>query len=245
LIDEYNQPSPDDFDGLFDPIKTNDHPYQPHSLKLPPECKRLDDGSHAAERFLRYLAEERGFGEDAENVAMTYSLHYAYAGVQAWRVVFPVSFHEQLVAWTGRSIYRNATLRYKADDAGHIKEHLANADVLMKEKDKKILAIAEGPMDFMKLDFYGRELGLHATCTFGTAWSGPQLAKLIDLVRMYEKSFVVFDRAAYMEGAALAEELSAFCRRPVHPVQMYDEKDPGDMNAEQVAEFVESRRDVK
>lgn len=235
LLEAQNTPSPDEFDSLFTAPRAAPLQQLQRSIKLPPECHPLASEKKGAERFLRYLAEDRGFGEDVKNLALTYSLYYATAGTQAWRIVYPVIANGKLVSYTGRSIHENAELRYKVDEGGAIKNYVANADELLDGDE--MLAITEGPMDFLKLDYFGKHHGLRATCTFGIAWTQAQLDKLITLTKEFKQVFVIYDREAYMSGVQLADELSAFT--PCKAIRLPPgDKDPGAMSPSRIKKFI-------
>ena len=238
IVALHNQVSPDEFERLLEPLPQR--PTAPHSaaLELPAGCRSLSDGSAGSARFLNYLAERRGFGGDAKSVALAYKLFYALAGEQAWRVVLPVYQDQRLAAWTGRSIHWNATVRYKSDFGGRVKECLANADALLDGTHaKETLVVTEGPMDFLKLDYYGRRHGIRATCTFGTAWSLTQVGKLLPIVKRFKQVLVMYDKEAYMFGARLAEEVATLSRCDVRAVEMHGAKDPGDLTPIDIAEL--------
>lgn len=236
IVAAHNETSPDEFERLLEPPQEAQKSARSAALALPPGCRELSDGSAGARRFLDYL-NSRGFvGDDGTRVARVYGLYYALVGEQAWRVVFPVYQYGVLQAWTGRSIHAQSTLRYKADFGGKIKHSLANVDALLNGAHKEeTLVVAEGPMDFLKLDFYGQAHDLRATCTFGTAWSLMQVSKLLPLVQRFRRTVVLYDRGAYMEGARLAEEVKAFTHCDVSAVEMFGAKDPGALTPQGVA----------
>ena len=230
IVALHNQPSPDDFERLLDPPGQAAKTPRSAALQLPPECRCLDNAQLSAERFLQYLANARGFGSDAKSVATEYALHYATSGEQAWRIVLPIYQDKKLAAWTGRSIHWNATVRYRSDFGGRINQCLANTDALLDgTHTDETLVVTEGPMDFLKLDFYGQRHGLRATCTFGTAWSVAQVAKLLPIVKQFRSTIVLYDKNAYMIGAKLAEEVAAYSHCNVRAVEMHGAKDPGDL----------------
>jgi len=235
IVALHNETSPDEFERLLEPPLVSVITPRSAALALPGGCRELADGSAGAQRFLAYLT-SRGFEGEEQRVARTYSLHYALVGEQAWRVVLPVYQYGALQTWTGRSIHAQSTLRYKADFGGKIKQCLANIDVLLKGTHKEeTLIVAEGPMDFMKLDFYGCAYGLRATCTFGTAWSMMQVSKLLPIVQRFKRTVVLYDKEAYMEGARLAEEVKAFSNCDVSAMEMTGAKDPGELTPRGVA----------
>lgn len=233
IVAEHGKVFPDEFDNLLiERLTSVKKAVEQPALELPRGCHELWTGRPGADRFLRYLSDDRGFGNDARDVAECYALHYAMVGEQAWRIVFPVVYGGELVAWVGRSIHAAATLRYKADDAGAIKDYVSNYDELVNGADK--LAMVEGPMDWIKLDYYGQQFGLRATCTFGVSPNEKQSFKLRKLVQAARRGFVIYDREASAEGFRLADELSATSGRKVATVTLSLTKDPGAMTPAEI-----------
>lgn len=230
LVAAANAPSPDDFERLLDQPQDQGESHRHAPIVLPPGCKPLSPATASTARFRQYLELDRGFGTDVEAVVQQYHLHYATQGEQAWRVVLPVIADGGLVGWTGRSVYKDASLRYKADPFGGTKEHLANFDVLQSVQGVEVLAVVEGPMDFLKLDFYGQRYKVRATCTFGTSWRMGQFQRLVQLARRFPHTVVIYDREEFMMGAFLAEELNSFMPNPVTAHRLTYAKDPGGMS---------------
>lgn len=118
-------------------------------------------------RHFEYLAHERGFDADPEkDLADLDRLYCVSAGVaDRWadRVILPYFQDRELVTWTGRAI-GGSTMRYRdldrADSLAPPKETLFNHDALARGGD--VLLVCEGPLDALKLDLYGRRLGVRA-----------------------------------------------------------------------------------
>lgn len=204
-------------------------------LTMPSAFKNLADGGYAS-RFLAYL-EGRGFGLDSLNVAETYDLRYALTGEQAWRLIFPIhDLNGELVGWTGRTI-RNGTPRYRAS------ENLGKEVVLggFGVPDDVILLVCEGPVDWIKMDYYGSPVGVSAVATMGTAYTDDQVFQLLKLQQRVSKTFILFDRDALSSQLRLADELEAYSKGPVQTLQLpqpFD--DPGQMTAGAVRRFCSS-----
>lgn len=235
IVAEHDVRSADDFDHLFDkPPPTMAKKAAAHRKaknRLPDGCHPLAGANPAlSARFIEYLAKARGFGKDVAGVAEAFKLHYALHGEQAWRIVYPITAGGELAAWVGRSIYQDATLRYKTSADGSIKSCIGNYDSCLIDQSKKGLVIVEGPLDMLKLDYYGRPLGLRACCTFGLSWTQKQFGRLLELAKASPRVYVMYDQGAYLESGRLAEELSAFSPRAVKPLEMRGRKDPGDMS---------------
>ena len=94
--------------------RPTDQADQVEPLEMPEEFKKFKDVPSAS-RFLSYL-ERRGFGrEDIWWMTSHYDLRYCTRGPFQGRIIFPIVYEKQLMAWTGRSIYSGEQLRYKTE----------------------------------------------------------------------------------------------------------------------------------
>jgi len=206
---------------------------------LPEAFKNLAQGRYAS-RFLAYL-EGRGFGVDSLDVAETYDLRYALTGEQAWRLIFPIyDLAGELVGWTGRAIGSMAgsrNVRYLTS------EDFAKDVVLggFGVPDDAILLVCEGPLDWIKMDYYGSPLGISTVATMGTAYTNEQVSQLLTLQKRVAKTFILFDRDALSSQLRLADELEAHSKKQVRTLQLprpFD--DPGQMTPTAVRQFCSS-----
>jgi hypothetical protein len=97
--------------------------------------------------------------------------------------------------WTGRSIIRNAPLRYLTSskvEAVNIKECLFHWHEL-RLRGAEILVVCEGPFDALKLDFYGKEYGVRATCVFGSKVTPTQASLLYEGQENFGQIVVAMD----------------------------------------------------
>lgn len=106
----------------------------------------------------------RGFDfDDIDQVVTDYDLQTARDGDYANRVILPYYLDGNLVTWTARSI-GPARIRYMdlpvADSIVPAKETLYNHDCI--PVGGKLLVLVEGPIDTIKLDFYGKADGIRA-----------------------------------------------------------------------------------
>ncbi len=175
------------------------------SLTIPPEFRRLgEEKGHYSDLFFQYLS-QRGFSESHWwNLTQQYPLYYAITGEQAWRLVFLV-YDEQnrLAGWTGREIRKGAKLRYRAsDDLGKdvlLGWHFDNPDII----------VCEGPLDALKLDYCGRDMGVAACATMGTAFTSGQVSALRRLKRAGKRLHLCLDPDALGRNMELADELGS------------------------------------
>lgn len=131
-------------------------------LTFPRSFRQLSWGV-ATRKHMDYLV-ERGFPEsDVESLAYDYDLRGEATGDWAYRLILPYYMDGDLVTWTGRAIGR-AELRYRdlsiEDSVVPPKHTLYNHDALLDGG--RWLIVVEGPVDVLKLDFYGKPYGLRA-----------------------------------------------------------------------------------
>lgn len=217
-------------------------------LAFPKEFKTFDD-TPRCQRFLNYLIEDRGFTKDSVfRMISRYRLHYTISGLYKDRIIIPNYINQQLVNWTARSVYKDASLRYNTLSAFqgalvNIKQHIFNCDGL--QKGGSILLVVEGPFDCMKVDFYGARFGVRATCLFNKKATLSQLGYLGELANLYNKIVPMFDQGEEIDQGDLLNQLSWL------PSQVLAEwtcpkhvKDPGDLSQNDVKalcyELVES-----
>lgn len=201
---EQSVPPVDDFDAVVELLRGGDEIPQKSTYKskvrYPEEFRRLIDGTYG-QRFIDYLA-FRGF-HDAAFVAATYDLFYSLTGDFAWRLIFPVQEDNELIGWTGRDIRKGAKLRYRASD------NLGKDVLLSFDRDpESVIVVVEGPLDALKIDYYGKLLGINAVATMGTAVTEGQKKRLAKIARS-TPTYVVFDATAMAGGLALADEVGA------------------------------------
>lgn len=179
-------------------------------------------------RFYDYLL-ERGFTNPLELVRY-YEIKGCLIGKWKMRLIFPIfgdDFH--LVGWVARAIAPTSR-RYLFHPPGRkTKQGIFNYKNLFEYR--KILIIAEGPIDAMKLEAYAPG-GIHATCIFGTNPSSKQIAKLIYVGKMYYRTYVCFDHGAQDKALSLIGRLQAINPRLL-PLPSNVE-DPGELTPEEV-----------
>ena len=206
---------------------------EPIDLTIPPEFRPLDH-SHYGKLFLKYLSVTRGFGEDATAVGQYFNLYYALTGKFAWRLIIPFYAANRLIGWTGRDIRRDAKMRYRTEGN---KRMIFNADAVVSNC---VLLIAEGPMDAMKLHYYGQHHGYAAVATLGTSIAPEQIPLLVRLIQRCKSAVILFDRETLALGMSLAEQLQALSGRPVRSRHLVEFKDPGDIPGHAVRQVCEA-----
>lgn len=184
-------------------------------LTFPSEMKQLHDCSEGIGRlFVGYLC-QRGYSRrEVEELCALYELHYAMKGDFTYRVIFPLWMHRELTTWTGRSIspiaepkYRTLTSNSEKAEEGKplarqsIKDCLWNFDDLIEDP-KHALIVCEGPFDAMRVDYYGFDCNMRATCLFGKSISDEQLLWLEDIGELYPERYLALDPDASLDVLA-------------------------------------------
>lgn len=190
------------------------------------------DNRESKKRFINYLV-SRGF--DQPNILVrNYGLMCCLTGEWKDRIIFPVwqVANKKLVGWTGRTIGYNQAIRYRAHPAGsEIKQHVFNGS---KCGEGNILVITEGPIDALKIDFYGRVMGVHSVATMGTQVTDAQCWILGHLAIGYDQVLILFDDGALGQALQLKDRLDVECGIQPMPRGI---DDPGDFIPDQAREF--------
>lgn len=192
---------PDGFDGILDRLKSPAKKEEEDSrvLNLPEEFVRIDRRARCR-GAVSYLVDGRGFlEEDLDELVELYSLFTAFRGEQSGRVIFPYFERGSLVTWTGRAI-GSSRIRYK-DLSPEIaitpnKKTLYNFDSLLVGAE--ILLVVEGPMDALKLDFYGRDWGVRAVGLSTNSVQQEQIYRLEEHQNRFRRILVMMDSADSM-----------------------------------------------
>jgi len=218
-------------------------------LDWPANIRRLDRPSAYADQFIRYLTAKRGYTKDeAWVLARVYSLRYAVRGPFAYRLIIPVRMKEGLVGWTGRTILTEEKLRYmsltdkaqKAKELGlvaapmNIKSTLWNYRNLLKntqlEFPHEVLVVVEGPLDALRVDYFGRPYGVRATCLFSKSLSVAQEALLGTLADRFTHKLILVDADAQTDAFPLWTRLERYGFQ----YHLLAEGDPAEMSADQI-----------
>jgi hypothetical protein len=210
-------------------------------LVLPDEFKRLQE-KPSARHFINYLTGPTRKFTKREVLLMTdqYDLHYAVAGPMKGRIIFPVYYEDELVTWTGRSIYPDAFLRYKTLSTdpeveehpalGPINDYLLWYDDLVNDsKPTDRLILCEGPFDALKVNVLGRRHGIKATCFFTASPSVAQIDTLHTLIDRFAQCFLLLDRGTL--GTALRVQGALSSLRLPYLTLPNNIKDPGLLDA--------------
>ena len=182
-------------------------------------------------RFWQYLV-KRGFSEeDISILVKQYDLRCGLADGWANRLLLPVAdIKGQVIAWTGRAI-DGGSVRYKSWPLGPtIKRLIWNLAEL--KKGGRRLYVCEGPLDALKVDFYGRPYGCAATCLFGSQATREQQSLLVRTAKRFQEVAVLLDADALGPAMTLQGQLAVIGAK-LAPWP-WKEKDPGALAPMQV-----------
>lgn len=146
--------------------------------------------------FWSYLA-TRGFpAKDIPRVIKQYGLQCALGGRWHNRLILPFYYKGRVVGWTGRSIDKREEIRYKSEPKGDgvVKQLLYNYDGAAKGG--KALVVVEGPLDTVKLDYYGQLYGVRTVSLLGVSATERQVTLLYRLAALYPRLYVCLDPTA-------------------------------------------------
>lgn len=183
-------------------------------------------------------------GEDVDVLCGLYGLR---AGVGYWngRVIIPYFQDGELVTWTGRAI-GESTARYKDLDVKEsvlpAKETLFNHDCI--PGGGRTLAVVEGPVDALKLDFYGRPWGVRAVALSTNSVSEAQAFLLQPAADGFAETVVMMDNASAL-GVADSMRMRAalrFLGNVTSAPVPFGAKDAGALRPEQVIAWATSRQ---
>jgi hypothetical protein len=169
-------------------------------LQLPePDVARQYDESARLGRHRGYLI-SRGFPKsDLPQLCKTYGLRFGVAGAWADRILIPYYLDRKLVTWTARAI-GNAVIRYKDlaldDSILSPKQTLYNIDNARQRQ--RVLVLQEGPVDVLKVDFYGRTFGVSSVGLSTNSIKPDQAFLLQDLAHQYDRCLVMLDNATQL-----------------------------------------------
>lgn len=234
VSDQYSRPDPDNLEGALKALGGMEEAPQAKTasaVTLPSVRAIRPEGLTVP--YWRYL-ERRGF-DDVQSLVRRYGLTACLTGPCRGRIVWPFYKGGELVAWTARAI-TNPILspRYLSSEGDAIKTMVLHEDELLKGGE--LLFVTEGPFDALKVDFYGEQAGVRATCVFGTSITMDQIAVLSLLRKRFRTVVILFDQDAVEPGFFAAEWLNA---NNVHIGQLpHGCKDPGDLSRMQVSNLI-------
>lgn len=231
---------PDDLAARVNAILKPPATKPPEGLKIPEEFKAFK-GLPSSKPFIRYLkGPDRGFTDvEIQSFTKRWGVRYCTRGAFRGRIIFQIKFQGKLQTWTGRTIYDQEELRYKAltrdperaesmgypPANGAISHYLLWYDWLLNKSDADTIILTEGPFDALKVNILGNIRGVAATCCFTSSPTDLQVALLHELMPKFKYRYTLFDQGTFTTGVRVARTLTALGVIPAQlPPQL---KDPG------------------
>lgn len=211
------------------------------SLQMPDAFRPLSDKDWACKPFLQYLW-SRGFKGSSAYLHWRYGLRYCKHGPFHGRVIFPVTYKQQLVSWTGRSIYPMEENRYKSlttnpevaekigmgPAVGPLNHFFLWYDWLTDARamsEAHTFVLVEGPLDALKINVLGEPVTV-ATCWTGSEPTRQQIELLHTLARPFKRRIVISDNDMPQKAARIANTLKSLQFEPVRlPLSVEDPAD--------------------
>src|SRR5579872_6994991 len=196
MLQQYNHADPDNLDEAIAMLEGQ--PDEEKAEKRVENMRAVFNGFSTirnrgtTKRFWNYLSKR---DNDPDFLIKHYSLRCALTGRYKDRIIIPVGMNGEIFGWTSRAVTNpiNAP-RYLASNQ-EIKATLFDYDHVKKGGHR--LFIVEGPFDAMRIySAQPTNVEVHATCTFGTSATLPQIALLRTLVKKYDQAYVLFDKDA-------------------------------------------------
>lgn len=216
----------------------------------PGEFRKLNDGV-LGKKYFRYLM-SRGFNDtEAHEIINRYDLRYAVKGKWTNRILIPTHLYQpsvvalpKVASWTGRAISESIQPKYKAfsgqcnDADGNIKLRVFGA---WRYKNTETMCfITEGPLDAIKLDFFGETQYYGAfggIAIFGLTATNYQQAILTSLAHRGVTLLSLLDPTALAQNMQLCEQLSHVgAKRAKWPFDVT--RDPGDLSEKEIHELI-------
>jgi hypothetical protein len=184
------------------------------------------------DRFWQYL-EIRGYGDAVFSVVEQYRLACCTTGRFKDRIIIPFYRGGKLIAWSGRAIV-DPKLAPRYLSSNLIKTIIFNEEQL--SSGGRVLYVVEGPFDAMKLDYYGQEYGVRATCGSGINMTAAQTVILNTVAQRFDKVVVLFD-AGTLEQAFVAMD---WLHHPNVKLGQLPEgvKDPGELDHSAITSMI-------
>jgi hypothetical protein len=171
------------------------------SLEFKPEFRDITDHGIRS-KFYDYLEGRLFEPASLQKLIDRYQLKCALVGDYANRIIIPIYLEGKLVSWTARSIYPNATLRYrnlpKEESVVDLTTTVYNYD--HASQGGRVLFVHEGPVDTFKVDFCGFEMDIHAIGIFGMNFSTEKQLIFRDLSNFYDRIVFCLDQGEELQA---------------------------------------------
>lgn len=242
IVDQYSLTDTKSFDSLTLDFDEKEDPDFSSDLRFPNEFRQIKSEGTTL-RFWKYLR-RRGFG-NVNKLTRKYNLKCCNTGPWKDRIIIPVYENNELVSWTGRAIAPTEKApRYKTlstEEPGYHQALIKVTDTLFlydQLTGGDMLFVNEGPIDALKIDFYGNEYGAHATCLFTSSISTNQIYLISQVAKRYKDTWLLLDPEATQQQFEIYEILKRYGIKIAELKEGIE--DPGAMTRKQVIELINS-----
>lgn len=228
-----------DFDALEDVAtgkvfgvqKTDEYNGSVRGALLPESFRLFHKGPQIA-KFWLYMHSRGYTRRQIKTLSDKYNVGYDWKGKFTDRILIPYSVNNNIVAWTGRSIgnsevrYLSSSLR-RGEGTENLKNLVFNYD--SAERGGRLLFVCEGPMDVLKVDFFGEPLKCHAVGLSSMTMEAGQLDMVVRLSMEYDKIAILLDNGEWYNQQHLSSQLSMLGDKVLVAELPEEVKDPGDL----------------
>lgn len=187
----------------------------------------------ASRMHWNYLKNTRKFEDWTMDVVEEYLLCFSRDSDMWYRVIFPYVTNGELVSWSGRDIGGTSDLRYRdlpLDDCLiPPKENLYNHDAIITGG--KVLAVVEGPLDTLKIDLFGKGVGVRAVGLSTNSMSEEQLWLISEAAANFDSVVFIMDQKksglGIVDSMRMRSEVSSIPNSRIMPVPL-GKKDAGE-----------------
>jgi len=219
----------------------------PAHLEWPEDASPIRFNNIRTRRHWAYLCgpDRRFTAHECTGIVQRYDLRASLDPLWRDRVLMPYYEDNKLVAWTGRAITGNATLRYRdlaiEDCVVPIKHTFFNAEA-MKRRAKGLLLV-EGPFDAVKADFHGHQFGIRAVALSTASLSDQQLYRLSEHASNFGWIGVCMDQSSALDALASTKMVGklSHLKTPIKTIRLpesWHSKDFGGATGQQVTDFL-------
>ena len=197
-------------------------------------------------RWWNYLHARYFDADDVSQLCRQYGLMAARTGDFSGRVVIPYRQDGCLVTWTGRAI-GDSRVRYRDLEVEHSivppKHTLFNHDgAAYSRTGHGVLVVVEGPLDALKVDFYGARFGVRAVALSTNSASAEQIMLIEEIAQQFQETIVLMDNKTefgLVDSMRMAQELATVPRVRIIETP-FDRSDPGELRPAEVREWAQN-----
>jgi hypothetical protein len=188
-------------DAAFSPAAAR----KPQPPSLPDEFKPFTTNP-TCRPYFNYLI-QRGFRQRDILQLHNSGIYYCLRGPYHGRIIFTVTVNQTLTSWTGRTISRTDSLRYRtlspnpetAEREGGTPALCSITDTVLwhddlLRADADTIIMCEGPFDALKIRTLGKRNGITATCFFTARITPQQFNLLTTILPRFKHRRLLLDR---------------------------------------------------